>query len=296
MAGHSGRGKHLLGRPVTVSLSVSGFHQQGSAKRQRGFHLPAHRPEAQLPSEQPEPRPAQGYLPVLWAPDALQSTVSTSSSTGNTTVCTGGSTISQHALLYFQSSQKEQILNTFVVSASVTNASSPIQDLAEDVIIMLHHLTPNTVGSDSPTLIINKADCSTPLFSRQSFLLQLHRDVHCVYWNFNENSRCWLTRRFSSVLGSRSDADCLSSPRRRRRLGRSRLQEIQHHPRLHDVSVRPPHTLWSSSGAHTRPFSSTRRRGGFGRISVAAGAEILLVEVRWLVSAWCYQQMAPDAQ
>jgi len=48
---------------------------------------------------------------------------------------------------YFQSSQKgQQRLNTFVVSASVINAISPIKDLDEDVKVTLHHLTPNTVG------------------------------------------------------------------------------------------------------------------------------------------------------
>ncbi|KAK7926346.1 hypothetical protein WMY93_008656 [Mugilogobius chulae] len=49
------------------------------------------------------------------------------------------------------------VLNTFVVSASVTNVSSPIKDLEEDVHITLNHLKPN----------YNKSD------------------VQCVYWNFN---------------------------------------------------------------------------------------------------------------
>lgn len=53
-----------------------------------------------------------------------------------------------HAFCYnFQSSEKGQTLNTFVVSASVTNASSQIKDLDEDVKVTLHHLIPNTVGS-----------------------------------------------------------------------------------------------------------------------------------------------------
>ncbi|XP_075957520.1 adhesion G-protein coupled receptor G2 [Anarhichas minor] len=56
----------------------------------------------------------------------------------------------------FKSSQKEQSLNTFVVSASVTNASSPIKDLDEDVKVTLHHL--------------------------------LDKEVQCVYWNFNKNN------------------------------------------------------------------------------------------------------------
>uniref|UniRef100_A0A3Q3K2V5 Uncharacterized protein n=1 Tax=Monopterus albus TaxID=43700 RepID=A0A3Q3K2V5_MONAL len=52
-------------------------------------------------------------------------------------------------------------LNTFVVSASVTNASSPIKHLDEDVKVMLHHLIPNT----------------------------LYKDTQCVYWNFNKNGK-----------------------------------------------------------------------------------------------------------
>ncbi|XP_029304335.1 adhesion G-protein coupled receptor G4 [Cottoperca gobio] len=62
--------------------------------------------------------------------------------------------------MLFKSGQNERILNTFVVSASVTNASFPIKDLDEDVIVTLHHLTPNT----------------------------LQKDVQCVYWNFNKNN------------------------------------------------------------------------------------------------------------
>ncbi|XP_034746737.1 adhesion G-protein coupled receptor G4-like [Etheostoma cragini] len=62
--------------------------------------------------------------------------------------------------MLFNSSQKGMALNTFVVSASVTNASSPIKDLDEDVRVTLHHLIPNT----------------------------LHKDVQCVYWNFNKNN------------------------------------------------------------------------------------------------------------
>ena len=46
----------------------------------------------------------------------------------------------------FQSGQDRQILNTFVVSASVTNASCPIKDLEEDVEVMLRHLKPKTVA------------------------------------------------------------------------------------------------------------------------------------------------------
>ncbi|XP_056254325.1 adhesion G-protein coupled receptor G4 isoform X2 [Seriola aureovittata] len=62
--------------------------------------------------------------------------------------------------MLFKNSQKGQTLNTFVVSASVTNASSPIKDLDEDVKVTLHHLIPNT----------------------------LYKDVQCVYWNFNKNN------------------------------------------------------------------------------------------------------------
>ncbi|GLD71162.1 adhesion G-protein coupled receptor G4 [Lates japonicus] len=62
--------------------------------------------------------------------------------------------------LLFKSSQQGQTLNTFVVSASVTNASAPIKDLDEDIKVTLHHLIPNT----------------------------LSKDVQCVYWNFNKNN------------------------------------------------------------------------------------------------------------
>uniref|UniRef100_A0AAV2J9S4 Adhesion G-protein coupled receptor G4-like n=1 Tax=Knipowitschia caucasica TaxID=637954 RepID=A0AAV2J9S4_KNICA len=51
------------------------------------------------------------------------------------------------------------VLNTFVVSASVTNVSSPIRDLEEDIQITLHHRKPN----------------------------YKNKDVMCVYWNFNLN-------------------------------------------------------------------------------------------------------------
>eukprot|EP00064_Thunnus_orientalis_P007273 superscaffoldBa00000796_g7293 len=45
--------------------------------------------------------------------------------------------------MLFKSSQQGQILNTFVVSASVTNATSPVKDLDEDIKVTLHHLIPN---------------------------------------------------------------------------------------------------------------------------------------------------------
>ncbi|XP_059911676.1 adhesion G-protein coupled receptor G2 isoform X2 [Gadus macrocephalus] len=58
-----------------------------------------------------------------------------------------------------ESTKRHQRLNTFVVAASVTNASRPITDLDKDVKIMLHHVVPN----------------------------QLNRSVQCVYWDFNRN-------------------------------------------------------------------------------------------------------------
>ncbi|XP_055082757.1 adhesion G-protein coupled receptor G2 [Periophthalmus magnuspinnatus] len=61
--------------------------------------------------------------------------------------------------LFTTETANDLILNTFVVSASVTNASSPITHLKEDVQITLHHLTPN----------------------------HNNKNVHCVYWNFNLN-------------------------------------------------------------------------------------------------------------
>ncbi|XP_030294724.1 adhesion G-protein coupled receptor G4 [Sparus aurata] len=62
--------------------------------------------------------------------------------------------------MLFRSSENGQTLNTFVVSASVTNASAPIRDLEEDVTVTLHHIIPN----------------------------KLYKDVQCVYWNFNKNN------------------------------------------------------------------------------------------------------------
>ncbi|XP_053298039.1 adhesion G-protein coupled receptor G2 [Pleuronectes platessa] len=61
--------------------------------------------------------------------------------------------------MLFKSSERDRTLNSFVVSASVTNTSSPIKDLDEDVRVTLHHLIPTT----------------------------LHDNVKCVYWNFNKN-------------------------------------------------------------------------------------------------------------
>uniref|UniRef100_A0A3B3VUD8 Adhesion G-protein coupled receptor G2-like n=1 Tax=Poecilia latipinna TaxID=48699 RepID=A0A3B3VUD8_9TELE len=53
----------------------------------------------------------------------------------------------------------EPFLSTFVVSASVSNASSPIKDLHEEVKVMLHHLQSGPHD----------------------------RQMQCVYWNFNKN-------------------------------------------------------------------------------------------------------------
>lgn len=58
----------------------------------------------------------------------------------------------------------EQTLNTFVVSASVTNASSPIKGLDEDVKIVLQHLAPNTVG---PAALKNTTNCASLLTTHQ---------------------------------------------------------------------------------------------------------------------------------
>ncbi|KAI9548200.1 hypothetical protein NQZ68_010419 [Dissostichus eleginoides] len=52
--------------------------------------------------------------------------------------------------MLFKNSQPGHVLNTFVVSASVTNASAPIKDLDEDVEVMLYHLIPNTDVSRTP--------------------------------------------------------------------------------------------------------------------------------------------------
>ncbi|XP_061659980.1 adhesion G-protein coupled receptor G4 isoform X2 [Syngnathoides biaculeatus] len=60
----------------------------------------------------------------------------------------------------FNNKQKNLILNSLVVSASVCNITSPIQDLREDVRVTLRHLRPK----------------------------HPHMDTHCAYWNFNENN------------------------------------------------------------------------------------------------------------
>ncbi|XP_077403345.1 adhesion G-protein coupled receptor G4 [Vanacampus margaritifer] len=59
----------------------------------------------------------------------------------------------------FKNQQKDQTLNSFVVSASVSNCTSPIRDLQQDVRVTLRHLRPK----------------------------RPHMDTRCVYWNFNEN-------------------------------------------------------------------------------------------------------------
>uniref|UniRef100_A0A3B4GCH3 Adhesion G protein-coupled receptor G4b n=1 Tax=Pundamilia nyererei TaxID=303518 RepID=A0A3B4GCH3_9CICH len=61
----------------------------------------------------------------------------------------------------FKGRQIDQTLNTFVVAASVTNASCPIKDLEEDIEVTLQHLIPNTP----------------------------YKQVECVYWNFNKNGQ-----------------------------------------------------------------------------------------------------------
>ncbi|XP_054907233.1 adhesion G-protein coupled receptor G4 [Poeciliopsis prolifica] len=63
-------------------------------------------------------------------------------------------------LFKYQVNEKEPFLNTFVVSASVSNASSPIKDLHEEVQVMLLHLQSSAHD----------------------------RQVQCVYWNFNKNN------------------------------------------------------------------------------------------------------------
>ncbi|XP_054610465.1 adhesion G-protein coupled receptor G4-like isoform X2 [Dunckerocampus dactyliophorus] len=60
----------------------------------------------------------------------------------------------------FRDNHKKQILNSLVVSASVSNTTSQIQDLQVDIQITLRHLQP-----------------SYP-----------HMDTQCVYWNFNKNN------------------------------------------------------------------------------------------------------------
>ncbi|XP_014912099.1 adhesion G-protein coupled receptor G2-like [Poecilia latipinna] len=63
-------------------------------------------------------------------------------------------------LFKYQVNEQEPFLSTFVVSASVSNASSPIKDLHEEVKVMLHHLQSGPHD----------------------------RQMQCVYWNFNKNN------------------------------------------------------------------------------------------------------------
>lgn len=58
-----------------MSLYVVDFHQQVSLQRHGGFHLPAVRPAAQLPTEQLEPESTKGYVSVLRHPSALRGTI-----------------------------------------------------------------------------------------------------------------------------------------------------------------------------------------------------------------------------
>ncbi|XP_041949492.1 adhesion G-protein coupled receptor G4 [Alosa sapidissima] len=60
----------------------------------------------------------------------------------------------------FKDGRKYKALNTFVVSASVTNATGPIQGLKEPVAVTLHHL------QDKPSEL----------------------DVLCVFWNFSKKN------------------------------------------------------------------------------------------------------------
>ncbi|XP_077362082.1 adhesion G-protein coupled receptor G4 [Festucalex cinctus] len=59
----------------------------------------------------------------------------------------------------FENHREDRILNSFVVSASVSNCSAPIRDLPQDVLVTLRHLRPKPP----------------------------HVDTRCVYWNFNDN-------------------------------------------------------------------------------------------------------------
>ncbi|KAM6969984.1 adhesion G-protein coupled receptor G4 [Aplochiton taeniatus] len=61
--------------------------------------------------------------------------------------------------MLFKDNLEGLTLNTYVVSASVRNATSPITDLSEDIKVTLRHLIPNTLA----------------------------KKVKCVFWNFNLN-------------------------------------------------------------------------------------------------------------
>ncbi|RLW02487.1 hypothetical protein DV515_00007274 [Chloebia gouldiae] len=63
-------------------------------------------------------------------------------------------------------------LNTYVVSASIENAS--IQNLNEPVTVSLHHIVQNRVG------------CVHFIRDRGNAA------VHCIFWDFVKNSKCYL--------------------------------------------------------------------------------------------------------
>ncbi len=58
-----------------MCLCVVDFHQQLSLQQHSGFHLPAVRPAAQLPTEQPKPESTEDYVSVLRHPSALHGTI-----------------------------------------------------------------------------------------------------------------------------------------------------------------------------------------------------------------------------
>ncbi|XP_061754668.1 adhesion G-protein coupled receptor G4 [Nerophis ophidion] len=83
----------------------------------------------------------------------------------------------------FRDNHMKQILNSFVVSASVSNTSCEIKDLQDNITVLLQHLQP-----------------SYP-----------HMDTTCVYWNFNKNNGQggWDTHGCTKHDSSRDFTTCL---------------------------------------------------------------------------------------
>ncbi|XP_057676282.1 adhesion G-protein coupled receptor G4-like isoform X2 [Corythoichthys intestinalis] len=86
----------------------------------------------------------------------------------------------------FKSKQKDHILNSFVVSASVGNSTTQIQNLQEYILVTLHHLQPKYP----------------------------HMETQCVYWNFNENMFvCQMEMEAGTHAAAESTTAALTSPR-----------------------------------------------------------------------------------
>ncbi|CAF92806.1 unnamed protein product, partial [Tetraodon nigroviridis] len=79
----------------------------------------------------------------------------------------------------------------------------------------------------------------------------------CVYWNLNKNSESRFIPSSLIYSACKFGSFVMSSSRWPGGLGRLRLQEIQQQHPLHNLSVQPPDTLWSSPGTPSNDVSRT---------------------------------------